>query len=98
MHLQFRLDLDEGNRVTNSGKKEALVRMLELTTSTNPDFITLRFPMLSYPSQDALAYIDTNTNAYLFFHADNGKLWSAKKLSQLEMIVILNNPNFENLN
>lgn len=72
--------------------------MLELTKSANPDFITRRFPMSSYPSQDALAYIDTNTNACLFFHADNGKLWSAKKLSQLEMIVILNNPNFENLN
>ena len=54
--------------------------------------------MPSYTSQDALAYIDTNTNACLFFHADNGKLWSAKKLSQLEMTVILNNPNFENLN
>ena len=88
----------ECRAVTNSGKKEALVRMLELTTSANPDFITRRLPMLSYPSQDALAYIDTNTNACLFFHADNGKLWSAKKLSQLEMIVILNNPNFENLN
>ena len=84
--------------MTNSGKKEALVRKLELTTSANPDFITRRFPMPSYPSQDALAYIDTNTNACLFFHADNGKLWSAKKLSQLEIIVILNNPNFENFN
>jgi hypothetical protein len=88
----------ECRAVTNSGKKEALIRMLELTTSTNPDFITRRFPMPSYPLQDALAYIDTTTNACLFFHADNGKLWSAKKLSQLEMIVILNNPNFENLN
>ena len=88
----------ECRAVTNSGKKEALVRMLELTTSANPDFITRRFLMPSYPSQDALAYIDTNTNACLFFHADNGKLWSAKKLSQLEMTVILNNPNFENLN
>ena len=84
--------------VTNSGKKEALVRILELSTSANPDFITRRLPMPSYPSQYALAFIDTNTNAYLFFHADNGKLWSAKKLSQLEMLVILNNPNFENLN
>ena len=88
----------ECRAVTNSGKKEALVRMLELTTSANPDFITRRLPMPSYPSQYALAYIDTNTNACLFFHADNGKLWSAKKLSQLEMFVILNNPNFENLN
>ncbi len=54
--------------------------------------------MPSYPSQDALAYIDTTTNACLFFHADNGKLWSAKELSQLETIVIFNNPKFENLN
>ena len=88
----------ECRAVTDSGKKEALVRMLELTTSANSDFITRRLPMPSYPSQDALAYIDTNTNACLFFHADTGKLWSAKKLSQLEMIVISNNPNFENLN
>lgn len=47
--------------VTNSGKKEALVRILELSTSANPDFITRRLPMPSYPSQYALAFIDTNT-------------------------------------
>lgn len=88
----------ECRAVTDSGKKEALVRILELTTSTNPDFLTRRFPMPSYPSQDALGYIDTNTNACLFFHADNGKLWSAKKLSQLEMLTIINDPNFQNLN
>ena len=64
----------ECRAVTNSGKEEALIRMLELTTSSNPDFITSKFPIPSYPSQDALAYIDTNTNACLFFHADNGKL------------------------
>jgi hypothetical protein len=45
--------------------------------------------MPSYPSKDALAYIDTDTNVCLFFHAGNGKLWSTKKLSQLEIIVIL---------
>ena len=60
--------------MTDSGKKEALIRILELTTSANPDFITRRIPRPSYPSQHALAYIDTNTNACLFFHADNGKL------------------------
>ena len=60
--------------------------MLELTTSANPDFITRKFPMPSYSSQDALAYIDTNTNACLFFHADNGRLWSEKKLNQLDLI------------
>ena len=54
--------------------------------------------MPSYPSQYALAYIDRTTNACLFFHAENGKLWSAKKLSQAEMMAILKNPNFENLN
>ena len=81
----------ECRAVTNSGKKEALIRILKLTTSVNPDFITRRFSMPSYPSQDSLAYIDINTNACLFFDADNCKLWSAKKLSQLEMIVILNN-------
>ena len=84
--------------MTNSGKKKALIRILELTTSANSEFITRRFPMPSYPSQDALAYIDTTTNACLFFHADNGKLWSAKKLFQLKMIAILNNPNFKKLN
>ena len=62
--------------------------MLELNTSANPDFITRRLFMPSYPAQDALVSIDTNINACLFFHADNGKLWSVKKLFQLEMIVI----------
>lgn len=72
--------------------------MLELTTSTNSNFITRKFPMPSYTLQDTLAYIYTNTNACLFFHANNGNLWSTKKLSQLEMKVILNNPYFKNLN
>ena len=84
--------------MTNSGKKEALIRMLGLTTSVNPSFITRKFTMPSYPSEYALAYIDKTTNACLFYHADNGKLWSAKKLSPVEMKAILNNPNFENLN
>jgi hypothetical protein len=88
----------ECRAVTDSGKRQALIRILELTTAANPEFITRKFPMPSYPSQDALAYIDTTTNACLFFHADNGKLWRAKKLSQPEMFVIFNNPNFENLN
>ena len=54
--------------------------------------------MPSYPSQDALVYIDLSTRGYVFFHADNVKLWSAAKLSELEMSAILNNTNFENLN
>lgn len=54
--------------------------------------------MPSYPSQDALVYIDTSTRGCVFFHADNGKLWSAGKLSTLEISAILNNPNFEKLN
>ena len=54
--------------------------------------------MPSYPSQDALVYIDISTRGCVFFHADNGKLWSAGKLSPLEISAILNNPNFENLN
>lgn len=88
----------ECRAVTNSGKKEALVRIFELTRSSNPDFINRKFPMPSYNSQDALAYIDVNTKACLFFHADNGKLWSAKTLSELELTAIFNNPNFGNLN
>lgn len=58
--------------------------MVELTTSAKPDFITSRFLMVSYNLQDAFAYINKNTNSWLFFHGDNGKLWSAKKLSQFE--------------
>jgi hypothetical protein len=54
--------------------------------------------MPSYPSQDALVYIDTSTRGCVFFHADNGKLWSAGKLSPLEVNAILNNLNFKNLN
>lgn len=84
--------------MTDSGKKEALIEILELTTSADPDFITHKFPMPSYPSQDVLAYIDIKTSACLFFHVDTGKLWSAKKLSSLEKLAILNNPNFKNLN
>lgn len=88
----------ECRAVTDASKNEALKRILELTTSTSSDFETRRFPMPYFPSEDALAYIDTDTKACVFFHANNNKLWSAKKLSELEMRVILNNPNFENLN
>ena len=88
----------ECRAITDYGKKEALIRILELTTSTNPEFLTRKFEMPSYSGQDALAYIDKVTNACLLFHADSGNLWSAKRLSQLEKVVILNNPNFENLN
>ena len=88
----------ECRAVTDSSKKEALVPILELTTSVNPKLITRKFPMPSYNSQDALGYIDLETNACLFFHADNGKLWSAKKLSKPELQEILTNPDYKNLN
>ena len=88
----------ECRAVTDSSKKEALEKILELTTSANPKVVTRKFPMPSFNSQNALAYIDLETNACVFFHADNGKLWSAKKLSEPELNAILLNPNFTNLN
>lgn len=88
----------ECRAVTDSDKIQALVRALELTTSADPRFITRKFPMPSYSSQEALAYIDTITNACVFFHADNGKLWIAQTRSPDEMSAILANPNFKNLN
>ena len=51
--------------------------------------------MPSYNSQDALGYIDLKTNGCLLFHADSGKLWSARTLEKPEMDAILNNPDFE---
>ena len=60
--------------------------------------ITRKFPMPSYPLEDALAYIDLDTKGCLFFHANNGKLWSAKTLTPRELAAILSNPAFENLN
>lgn len=90
----------ECRAITDVAKKDALIRILELTTTASPSYLTRKIPMPSYPSQDALVYIDidTSTRGCLFFHADNGKLWSAGKLSPLEISAILNNPNFENLN
>ena len=88
----------ECRAITDRAKKEALIRILELTTSASPSYLTRKIPMPSYPSQDALIYIDTSTRGCVFFHADNGKLWSAKKLSPIEISAILNNPKFEKLN
>lgn len=88
----------ECRAITNVGKKEALIRILELTTSIDPNYVTRKIPMPSYPSQDALAYIDLSTRGCVFFHADNGKIWSAARLSEVELRAILNNPNFNNLN
>ncbi len=88
----------ECRAITDMAKKEALVTILDLTTTVNPDYITRKIPMPSFPSQDALAYIDTETLGGVFFHADSHKLWSAKKFTELELAAILNNPNFENLN
>ena len=84
--------------MTDSGKREALIRIFELTTLIDPNVVTRRFPMPSYPSQDAIAYIDKETYACLFFHANDYTLWSAKKLSEDEMGVILTNQDFKNLN
>ena len=83
--------------VTDESKKEAIERILKLTTSDDPNLITLKFPMPSYPAQEALAYIDQNTRKCLFFHADSGKLWSAKTLDEGEMSALLENPKFKNL-
>jgi len=88
----------ECRAITDVAKKDALIRILELTTSASLSYLTRKIPMPSYPSQDALVYLDTSTRGCVFFHADNGKLWSAGKLSPLEISAILNNPNFENLN
>ena len=87
----------ECRAITDVAKKEAFIRILELTTSASPTYLTRKIPMPSCPSQDALVYIDTSTRGCVFFHTD-GRLWSAGKLSTLEIIAILNNPYFENLN
>ena len=88
----------ECRAITDSAKKEALIRILELTISANPSYLTRKIPMPSYPSQDTLIYIDISTGGSVFFHADTGKLWSAGKVSPLELLSILSNPDFKNLN
>ena len=88
----------ECRAVTDASKKEALIRVLELTTSADPNYITRKMPMKSYPSQDALVYIDTITRGCVYFHADGHHLWSAGTISRLELEAILANSNFENLN
>ena len=44
----------ECRAITNSNKKEALIRILNLTTSIDPNYQTRKIPMPSYLSQDAL--------------------------------------------
>lgn len=77
--------------ITDVAKKDGLIRILELTTSASPSYLTRKIPMPSYPSQDAFV-IDTSTCGCLFFQADNGngKLPNAGKLSPLEISAIFN--------
>lgn len=88
---------EECRAITDRAKKEALVKILDLTTTVDPNYITRKMPMPSYPPQDSLAYIDTLTRNVVFFHADGGKLWSAARFSQLELNAVLNNPKYKNL-
>jgi hypothetical protein len=39
--------------ITDVAKKDALIRILELTTSASPSYLTRKITMPSYPSQDA---------------------------------------------
>ena len=50
--------------------------------------------MPSFPVEETLAFIDKQSRACVFFHL-NGKLWSAKKLSTLELSTILDNPSYK---
>ena len=50
-----------------------------------------------FPSQEALAYLDTATNSGVLFHADSGKLWSAVRFTDPEMTAIKQNPSYQNL-
>lgn len=84
----------ECRAITALSKKEALIRILELTTAASPNYQKRKIPMPSYPSQEALVFIDISTCECAFFHSDNGKLWSAGKLSSLEISAILNNIEF----
>lgn len=88
----------ECRAITDFGKKKVLERILELTTSVDPAFQARKIPMPFYPSEQALIYIDTQTRAAVMFHANNGKLWSGEKLSELEMKAIFTNLNYTNLN
>ena len=90
--------LSKFNQTIHGSADSAAKTVEHIKSGASPSYITRKIPMPSYPSQDALVYIDTSTRGCVFFHVDNGKLWSVGKLSSLELNAILNNINFENLN
>lgn len=51
-----------------------------------------------YPSQEAFLYLDIETGHGIYFHADSGRLWSAKKLSETEIKKVRENVEYQNLN
>lgn len=77
--------------VTDVSKREAIARIMQLTTSVDPNYITRKLLMPSFNSQEAYAFIQKDTRACLLFHVDSGKLWSGKQLSPAEMEAMINN-------
>lgn len=84
----------ECRAVTDSSKREALIKILEFTTSPDSNYVTRKFPMPSFPSQDAIGYLEVNSNRCVMFHADSGKLWSATTFSDPVKEAILANPQY----
>ena len=74
--------------ITDEAKVQVLKRVMEMTTSTDSNFISSKIQMPYFPSQNALVYMDLDTKSCVLFH-ENGELWTVKKLSQLEIIGIL---------
>ena len=74
--------------------RDVIIKILEGTTTTDRSrYVTVLMPMPFYDSQLALGYLDTSTGSCIFFHADNGKLWSATRYGTRDVLKLLQDPN-----
>ena len=94
---RIKFQRSECRTVTNEDKMGTLLRVLELSTSADPNYFTRKLPMPSYPLQDALAYVDNRTGACAYFHYNSGNFWSAQQLSESELKTVRETKEFKKL-
>lgn len=80
--------------VTDFSVKDVIIKVFELTTISDPNYVTLKMPMPYSPSQDRIAYLNTATGVCVYFH-ENGSLWSADQYSSRSLDKLLNDPTVE---
>jgi hypothetical protein len=86
--------------ITDTNIREAVIKIFEYTTFTNPRIITLeRFPP-NCSTQRATYFVDIVTGNAIYFRVggkQDGKLWSADNFKREEIINMMKDPNVKKI-